>query len=392
MPISTPESFRIQVSDLDLADLRRRIDATRWPDELPGVGWGYGVPVAYLRELATYWRDEYDWRAHEARLNAIPQFLTQIDGQRVHFLHVRSDRTDAVPLMLTHGWPGSIVEFLSLIEPLSQDFHLVIPSMPGFGFSGPTTETGWDVARMARAYAELMAGLGYERYACHGGDWGAVLSRELGRLDSEHVLGVHLTLLLAEPTPDDVLTDDELERVERWRRFGRDLSGYHILQSQRPQTLAYGLTDSPVGQLAWIVEKFREWTDSVDRPEDAVDRDQMLTNVMLYWLTATAGSAARIYRESEATSIWLDPQPSPTPTGVAVSPRELIVPVRRFAERTNNIVHWSEFDRGGHFAAMEQPGVLVDDIRAFLAPLVEPSCSDGRSEIGYSATRASDSA
>ncbi|GHF37686.1 microsomal epoxide hydrolase [Amycolatopsis bartoniae] len=359
------DAFRIEIPQDRLDDLHARLDLTRWPDELPGAGWGSGVPLAYLQELARYWRHDYDWRRHERRLNEFPQFTTEIDGQRVHFLHVRSAKPDARPLVLTHGWPGSVVEFLRVLEPLSADFHLVVPSLPGYGFSGPTTEAGWDVLRIARAWAELMRRLGYDRYAAHGGDWGALVTRELGRLDAGHVTAVHLTMLPGGGVDGEELTEDEQRRLDSRRRYQRELSGYSVLQSQRPQTLAYALHDSPVGQLAWIVEKFHDWTDSTDAPEDAVDRDQLLTNVMVYWLTGTAGSSARLYQESAAH--WRTPrEPSPVPTGVSVFPKDLALPLRRFAERTENVVWWTEHDRGGHFPAMEQPDLLVADLRKFL--------------------------
>jgi microsomal epoxide hydrolase len=359
--------FRVEVPQADVDDLRARLTGARWPTDLPDAGWDYGVPVAYLRELADHWLHRYDWRAWEARLNAHPQFTTTIDGQTVHFLHVRSADDDALPVVLTHGWPGSVVEFLDVVEPLVRDFHLVIPSIPGFGFSGPTREQGWDVPRVARAWAELMRRLGYDRYGAQGGDWGSVISRELGLVDAEHVAGVHLTLLPTFPDGDPSgLTDSDFERLAGYDAF-REQSGYARIQGTRPHTLAYGLHDSPVGRLAWIAEKFKEWTDSTDRPEDAVDRDLLLTNVSVYWFTGTAGSSARLYKES--STAWSRVTPSTTPTGVAVFPREVMLPVRRIAERGNNITHWTEFDRGGHFAAMEQPELFVDDVRAFFRGL-----------------------
>ena len=346
--------FHLDVPQTRLDDLHARIDLTRWPDELPGVGWDYGIPLGYVRDLVRYWRTGYDWRVHERRLNELGQFTTEIDGQRVHFLHVRTADPDALPLILTHGWPGSVVEFLPVIEALSARHHLVIPSIPGYGFSGPTTETGWDVPRIARAFAELMRRLGYDRYGAQGGDWGSAISRELGVTDAGHVAGVHVNMLRTGPAgEDDDLTDEDQRRLALTERFQRDLSGYLKQQSTRPQTLAYALHDSPVGQLAWIVEKFREWTDSTDVPEDAVDRDLMLTNVTIYWLTGTAGSSARLYRESGRT--WAS-QPKPrVPLGVAVFPHDIALPVRRLAERDHHVVHWSEFDRGGHFAAWRNP-------------------------------------
>jgi microsomal epoxide hydrolase len=373
------QPFRIDIPQGQLDDLRERLARTRWPDELSGVGWSYGIPLGYVKELAEYWRSRYDWRAQEARLNQYPQFTTTVDGANVHFLHVRSSEPDALPLIITHGWPGSVVEFLKVIGPLADPrahggdaadaFHLVIPSIPGFGFSGPTHETGWNVGRIARAWAELMQRLGYNRYGAQGGDWGSGISRELGRITPNRVVGVHLNMLLTFPSGDPAdlanLTEDEQARLGELTRYDRELSGYARIQSTRPQTLAYGLTDSPVGQLAWIVEKFKEWTDSTDVPEDAVDRDQLLTNVMFYWLTATAGSSARLYYEAVHGGEWGRPKPSQTPTGVAVFPRDIARPIRRFAERTNNIVHWTEFSRGGHFAAMEAPDLLVEDVRTF---------------------------
>ncbi|MEU1043478.1 epoxide hydrolase family protein [Streptomyces sp. NPDC005551] len=392
---STPlvRPFRIDIPESDLDDLRQRLDRTRWPDQLPGVGWEYGIPRDYLKELVRYWRHEYDWRAAEARLNEWPQFLTEIDGATVHFAHIRSPEPGATPLIVTHGWPGSIVEFLDIVGPLTDPrahggdpadaFHLVLPSIPGFGFSGPTRDTGWEFRRVALAFAELMRRLGYERYGAQGGDWGAAISRELGRIRPEDVVGVHLNLLPAgsatcEPSPEELagLTPGERERTlaswERGQRWAREEQGYADIQATRPQTLAYALTDSPVGQLAWIAEKFKQWTDSRERPEDAVDRDQLLTNVMLYWLTGTAGSSARLYYERAHADYWgSPPDPSAAPTALAVFPHDNFVPLRHVADRTNRIVRWTEFDRGGHFAAMEEPDLLVADVRAFFRRLRE---------------------
>jgi epoxide hydrolase len=380
--------FRIDIPQADLDDLRDRLARTRWPDELPGVGWSRGVPLDYLKQLAAYWRDGYDWRKHEARLNEHPQFTTTIDGQPIHFLHIRSPEPEALPLILTHGWPGSIVEFLSVIGPLADPrahggdpgdaFHLVIPSLPGYGLSGPTREPGWTTDRIAVAWAELMARLGYRRYGAQGGDWGAFVSPELGRIDPEHVVGVHVNaatigfIPLGGVDPEDLatFTDAEKARLDRLNRFMSDQYGYFQIQATRPQTLAYGLTDSPVGQLAWIVEKFKEWTDaSAALPEDAVDRDHLLTNVSIYWFTATAGSSANLYYETyHDPSLWAPAERGTVPTGVAVS-LTADVAVRKIAERDHNIVHWSEFERGGHFAAMEAPEFLVGDVRTFFRRL-----------------------
>jgi pimeloyl-ACP methyl ester carboxylesterase len=325
-----------------------------------------------------HWTTYRRWREHEARLNEIPQFTTAIDGQRVHFLHVRSPEPGALPLLITHGWPGSIVEFLEIVGPLADPrahggdpadaFHVVAPSIPGFAFSGPTRAKGWNLRRITEAFAELMGRLGYERYGAHGGDFGALLSPELGRLHPDRVVGVHVNGFLTSPPRDPAqladLDERERQRLEAFKRFWRDARGYAVIQATRPQTLAYALTDSPVGQLAWIVEKFKEWTDSPERPEDAVDRDQLLTNVTVYWLTGTAGSSARLYKET-ANDLGRANEPSTVPIGVAVFPGEPLLTVRRLAERSHNIVHWSEFDRGGHFPAMEVPDLLIGDLREF---------------------------
>jgi len=362
--------FRVEVPQADLDDLRERLARTRWPDELPGVRWAYGVPLGYLKELAEYWRTRYDWRAAEAELNGYPQFTTVIDGQVVHFLHVRSANKNAIPLLVTHGWPGSVAEMMKIIGPLSETFHLVVPSLPGFGFSGPTTATGWDIDRVSRSLGELMVRLGYDRFAAHGGDWGAAVSRGLGVRMPERVIGVHLTLLgQAAARPKDDADDERVRASARQAAyFQREETGYSTIQGTRPQTLAYGLTDSPAGQLAWIAEKFKVWTDSENAPEDAVDRDQLLTNVSIYWFTATAGSSARIYYETRHADRPA-PQRCTVPTAMAVFPRELSIPVRAYAERDNAIARWTEFDHGGHFAAMEQPEALVEDVRAFFTSL-----------------------
>ncbi len=375
----SPYSIDIPQSALD--DLKERLGRTRWPDELPGAGWDLGVPLDYLKDLTEYWATSYDWRIQEKALNEFPQFTTVIDDQNVHFLHVRSSEPGALPLLITHGWPGSIAEFLDIIDPLvnpvahggdpADAFHVIAPSIPGFGFSGPTTEPGWDTARVAQAWAELMRRLGYERYGAQGGDTGAMVSPQLGQIDSEHVVGIHVNSLVTFPSgqPDELndLSDGDQKRLELMQRWQNELSGYAILQSTRPQTLAYALTDSPVGQLAWIVEKFKDWTDpAAVLPEDAVDRDRLLTSVSIYWLTATAGSSARIYYEG-AKSWGQAGEPSSVPTGVAVFPMD--VTIRPIAERAHNIVRWTEFDRGGHFAAMEVPELLVGDVREFFRPL-----------------------
>jgi pimeloyl-ACP methyl ester carboxylesterase len=381
--------FRVDIPQADLEYLSARLDLTRWPDALPGVGWDYGVPLEYAQELAAYWRHEYDWRTQEALLNQFPQFTTIIDGTPVHFYHLRSPHPEALPLLMVHGFPGSVVEFLSVMAPLTNPvehggrpedaFHLVVPSIPGYGFSGPTVDTGWTPWRVGSAFATLMARLGYDRYGAHGTDWGSRIVRDLGLQDPDHLVGIHRTILHAPPRPEDDLSTystEELARLEDIWHFGRELSGYMLIQSTRPQTLAYALTDSPVGQMAWIVEKFKEWTDAPNVPEDAVDRDLMLTNVMVYWLTGTAGSSSRLYYELRHWNQndrpnpgvnWNTPVPSSMPTGVAVFPAEVMRPLRRLSEATDNIVHWTEFDRGGHFAGMEEPDLLTQDLRTFFA-------------------------
>jgi len=364
--------YRIDIPQADLDDLRARLRGTRWPDAMPGSGWSYGVALERVQELVGYWAEGYDWRVHEAALNGHPQFSTEIDGQHVHFLHVRSPEPGALPLLLTHGWPGSVAEFLGLIGPLSDPrahgadpadaFHLVIPSIPGFAFSGPTTEAGWDVSRIARAWAELMRRLGYERYGVQGGDWGARISPELARIEPERVAGLHVNAFVAMPSGSadetDGLTKAEQARLAKLGDWWSERSGYSVIQSSRPQTLAYGLVDSPAGQLAWNTEWFDDYGSAVGK----IDRDVLLTQVSIYWLTRTAGSSARLYREAAAS--W-SRQPSwcPVPAGVAVFPGDSAV--RRLVEREHNVTHWSEFDRGGHFAALEAPDLLTGDIRSF---------------------------
>ena len=376
--------FQINIPQSDLDDLAARLGNTRWPASLAGAEWQRGVPVTYLHKLAEYWRSGFDWRAAEARLNAYPQFTTVIDGQAIHFLHVKSPQPDATPLVLIHGWPGSILEFAHVIGPLSDPaahgdpdadaFDLVIPSLPGFGFSSPVTEPGWTSKRMAQAFAELMRRLGYQRYGAQGGDMGAFVAPDLGRVDPEHVIGIHVNAATMGFIPYGDIAEQELatfspqerQRAQRLQKYMSDGNGYFQVQATRPQTLSYGLTDSPAGQLAWIVEKFKEWTNSGhELPEDAIPRDEILANVSLYWFTGTAGSAANAYYENMHSGDW--PVPSQVPTGVAVFAEDIAI--RRYAERSNNIVHWSDFETGGHFAALETPGLLVQDIRAFFAGL-----------------------
>ena len=373
----TIRPYRIDIAQADLQDLRDRLSGVRLPPTIAGTGSQMGVTADYLAELAEHWRTGYDWRVWERRLNELPQFTTTIDGQNIHFLHVRSPEADAIPLILTHGWPGSFTEFLDVIGPLTDPrahgadpanaFHLVVPSIPGYGFSSPLVGLGWDPTRVAGAWAQLMARLGYDRYGAQGGDWGSIVSQALGRVDAEHVIGVHLNFMPTDPvgTPGelDSLGPDEKARLDRNLQLQAEGGAYFALQASRPQTLAFALADSPAGQLAWIVERFEEWTDSTVRPQGGIDRDRILTDVMLYWLTNTAGSSAHFYYEVTHTTNY--PQRSETPTGVAVFPYDIQLPIRTLANRAANVVRWTEFDRGGHFAAMEQPDLLVGDIRAF---------------------------
>lgn len=376
--------FTIDIPQDQIDDLRDRLARTRWTDELPGLGWTRGVPVEYLQGLADYWRDGYDWRAQEARLNAYPQSTTEIDRQTIHFLHVQSPEPDATPLLLIHGWPGSIVEFMEVIGPLTDPrahggdparaFHLVIPSLPGFGFSTPLSGTGWNIGRIAAAMVELMAGLGYARYGVQGGDIGAFVAPEIGRRDPGHALGIHVNALVIFPPQDPAergdLTPDEDERIKRFENFMQEMMGYAQIQGTRPQTPAFGLADSPAGQLAWIVEKFKEWADAAaDLPENAVDRDQILTNISLYWFTNTAWSAAQHYYETaHDPANWAPKERSTVPTGVIVA-RTADVAIRRFAEKEHTIARWTEYERGGHFFAAEQPALFVDDVREFFGTL-----------------------
>jgi epoxide hydrolase len=382
----TFQPFTINIPQADLDDVHNRLARTRWPDELPGVDWSRGVPLSYLKQLTAYWRDEYDWREHEARLNQFPQFTTEIDGQTVHFLHVRSPEPAALPLVLIHSWPGSIAEFIRMIGPLSDPrahggdaadaFHVVVPSIPGFGFSVPVREVGWTSGRIARALAELMRRLGYQRYGAHGGDIGAGVAGGLSPVDPDRVVGVHVTsdpptavsfaMFSGDPAANPALSEAERQRVERMKQTAMDGMGYLQIQTTRPQTLAYALTDSPVGQLAWIAEKFKEWTDpTAELPEDAVDRDQLLTNISIYWFTRSGASAAHALYESMHAQEW--GEEGPAPTGWAVFSADSIA--RRLLDPEHKIAHWSEFERGGHFPAMEVPDLLTGDIRTFFSRL-----------------------
>lgn len=378
------QPFHIAIPQSELDDLQERLSRTRWPDELPGVGWSRGVPRAYLQELAEYWRAGYDWRGWEARLNAFPQYVTEIDGQTIHFLHVRSPEPDAMPLIMNHGWPGSIAELMAVIGPLTDPsanggspedaFHVVAPSLPGFGFSMPLREPGWELGRTTNAMATLMERLGYDRYATQGSDIGAGVAGRLASIDPDHVIGVHVAsdqgsaAMVGQflPMPEG-LTDSELARLNEIKTAWSEEIGYFNLQSTRPQTLAYSLADSPVGQLAWIVEKFMTWTNpAAEIPDDAVDRDQLLTNISLYWFTNSGGSSANFYYEGAHGHLdWTSP--SAAPQGWAVFNTDPIM--RRLMNAEGKIAHFSEFKEGGHFPAMEAPDLLIEDVRAFFRPL-----------------------
>jgi microsomal epoxide hydrolase len=377
----TIEPFEIDVPDEALRDLRDRLARARFPQQLDGAGWDYGMELGYLRELVDYWRDDYDWRRAEQRLSQWPQFVTEVDGARVHFVHARSPETDALPLVVTHGWPGSIVEFLDIIGPLSDPrahggdpadaFHVVCPSIPGYGFSGPTRDRGWDPRRVAGAFAQVMAALGYDRYGTQGGDWGSMIASQMGAVDAEHVVGVHLNMIVAFAPPGTDMTnlsDAERDAIDALQQYQREESGYASIQGTKPQTIGYALDDSPVGLAAWIVEKFRSWSDCDGDVERSFTKDQLLDNVMLYWLTATAHSAARMYYEVQHGGSAV-PASLDVPVGVAAFPKEILRSPRSWAERNYDVVHWTDMPRGGHFAAFEVPELLVPDVRAFFAPL-----------------------
>jgi pimeloyl-ACP methyl ester carboxylesterase len=372
---ATIRPFKMHVPDRVLIDLRRRLAETKWPDQLPGTTWEYGADIKKVRELADYWENHYDWRAQEAKINRFDQFTTEIDGQQIYFVHQRSPRPDAIPLMLIHGWPGSILEFEELIEPLthpkdknSPAFDVIIPSLPGFGFSGPTTTRGWGPQRMAKALVVLMDRLGYARYGIQGGDWGSLIARDMAYQAPAQVVGLHLNLITADPpNPEAVAQMSDSER-KRFSYFDREESSFFSLQAAEPQTLAYALTDSPVGWLAWMIGKFQLLTDNNGDFLTAVDRDTFLTDVTLYWATDTVGSAIRIYREHRLTEEDAVPLTRlETPVGYADFPREVAVPPFRWITQTYNVVQRTEMPKGGHFAALEQPDLLLNDIRKFFA-------------------------
>jgi pimeloyl-ACP methyl ester carboxylesterase len=366
--------FHIEVPEADIEDLRDRLRRTRWPEAETVDDWSQGTPLVYVRELCRYWLDEYDWAKARARLNRFPQFRTTIEGLEIHFVHVRSPHGGAVPLVITHGWPGSVVEFGKVIEPLtdpvafggsaSDAFHVVCPTLPGFGFSGKAARPGWGTQRIADAWDQLMARLGYSHYGAQGGDWGSQVSTALSVQHPEHVIGIHLNMVFAFPGPAAVgeLTDREREALAALDYHRRSGSGYAIEQSTRPQSLGYGLVDSPAGLCGWIAEKFWAWSDCDGDPANVFTREEMLDNIMLYWLPGTGASAARLYWESFGKRVQ---DPVGVPAGASIFPKEIYRPSRRWAEaQFRDLRYWNELDKGGHFAAMEQPATFVDEVRA----------------------------
>jgi pimeloyl-ACP methyl ester carboxylesterase len=379
------EKFTINISDSLLADLGRRLDATRWPDELENVGWELGSSLSYMKSLADYWRNGYEWRRQEARLNQLPQYRVALDGFHVHFVHVRSKHLKPLPLIITHGWPGSFVEMVKIIPLLTDPeahggsaedaFDVIVPSLPGYGFSDRPTERGMNPFKVAALWARLMTELGYERFAAQGGDWGSTISTAIGLNHAQRIIGIHLNYIAGRfllggtlnQTPDDETSKSYLAELRAWT----DLEGgYGHLQGTKPQTLAYALNDSPIGLAAWIFEKFRTWSDCNSELESIFSRDELLTDVMIYWVTETLNSSARLYYESREQPLQLSPANRvEVPVAVAVFPKEIPMPPRALAERGYNILRWTLMPRGGHFAAMEQPSLLAQDIREFFRPL-----------------------
>jgi pimeloyl-ACP methyl ester carboxylesterase len=367
------QPFRIAASDAALEDLRRRLRTTRWPERETVDDWSQGIPLAYVQDVCAYWAEKYDWRARETRLNRFAQFRSEIEGIGIHFVHVRSPHADALPLVITHGWPGSIVEFQKVIEPLTNPtahggeakdaFHVVCPSLPGYGYSDKPARAGWKVERIADAWAELMGRLGYARYVAQGGDWGAMVTTRIGIQDEAHCAAIHLNMPIAPPDPATMadLTEREQSALAGMQHYQEWDSGYSKQQSTRPQTVGYGLVDSPAGQAAWILEKFWAWTDCNGHPENVLGRDELLDNLMLYWLPGTAASSARLYWESFRTPS-LDPVR--IPVGCSIFPKEIFRTSRRWAEkRFERLIHFEEMEKGGHFAAFEQPELYVREVR-----------------------------
>jgi len=376
------EPSSIDVPDEVLEDLAQRLARTRFPHQIEGTGWTYGADGDTIRELVRYWKDEYDWRRHEAAINRFPQFTTVIDDQRIHFIHARSSHEGALPLILMHGWPGSVVEFLDVIEPLTEPtkhggraedaFHVVAPSLPGYGFSEATRTTGYDCQRIAENFAVLMARLGYDDYGAEGGDWGAIIGNCLAIHDAAHVRGYHTTMPLAFPPADGPGELSELEQADLafMQAFDAEGTGYQKIQGTKPQSLGYGLTDSPAGLCGWITEKFHGWTDCDGVVENAVSKDRLLTNIMIYWISGNITPSTRLYYETfKSGRVGILGNRVEVPTGVARFPKEIMRFPRKWVENHYNVTHWTQMPRGGHFAALEQPGLFVTDVRAFFATL-----------------------
>lgn len=375
--------FTVEFPAEEIEDLRRRLAATRWPDQV-GDPWTYGTPVAYLRELCDYWRSKFDFGAALSRLNAAPQFTEQVAGRSLHFIHQRSTHAHAQPLLITHGWPGSVAEFVHVVGPLAQPerhggdpkdaFHVICPSIPGYGFSEPAHEPGFHAKACAKVFAELMEVLGYSRYFAQGGDWGSAITTWLGALDAAHVTGIHLNLVFSGPPRTgeamEGVTDAEKTRLEARRTRMSNEVGYQQIQTTKPQTLGVGLNDSPAGLASWIVEKFHGWTQHDGNLEDAVSRDDILTNISVYWFSRSITSSTRLYYENRR---YTDGPPAPervdVPMAAAIFPGELYLPPRAWVARQFNLVRWSELPKGGHFAALEVPKLFVDDVRAAFRPL-----------------------
>jgi pimeloyl-ACP methyl ester carboxylesterase len=377
MTMDAIKPFTLAVPQSALDDLRRRLGDVRWPEKEAVDDWSQGTPLAELQKLCDYWRDGYDWRRCEARLDGLGQHITQIDGLDIHFLHVRSPHEGAMPLIMTHGWPGSVIEFLDTIAPLTDPvahggraedaFHLVIPSLPGFGFSGKPAATGWGVDKIATAWAELMRRLGYAEWVAQGGDWGAIVTTSIGSQAPAGCRGIHVNMPLARPLPEDLAapTPAEQRALAALQHYQQWDSGYSKEQSTRPQTIGYGLVDSPVALAGWILEKMWAWTDNAGSPYDALSRDTILDNLMLYWLPATGASAARLYWESFGNA---GDSLVAIPSGASQFPKEIIPAPRKWAERRyTNLVYWNDLAKGGHFAAWERPGSFVDEVRACFA-------------------------
>jgi microsomal epoxide hydrolase len=372
------EAPLLAVPDEVLNDLVSRLTRARFPNQLDGIGWEQGTELGYLESLVRYWRRDFDWRAAEAKINAFEHLATAIDGQRIHVLHAKSREPNALPLLLVHGWPGSIVEFLEVLGPLTNPtayggeakdaFHVIAPSLPGFAFSGPTRERGWHPRRIAEAFGHVMRGLGYDRYGAQGGDWGSVVTANVADLFPDEVAGLHLNFVtVGRPDrPDIELTAEEQQAMTALAEWGRTGTGYQQIQGTRPQTLGYALEDSPVGLCAWIVEKFRAWSDCDGDVEKSFTKDQLLTNVMVYWITRTATSSARIYWEMRQAGREAVPQSRvEVPTGIASYPAEVTKMPRAWVEHRYNVTHWVDQPKGGHFAAMEVPDLFVQDVREF---------------------------